>query len=239
MVLGSVVAKVSGKPLGQFIKERILDPLWMAHSAFEPGEEMKGKTRGYTSFALGPLEPAEPEASGWLHAAGGMWASAPDLARWDLALMEGRILKPESFRLMTTPRTLKNGQTTGYGCGLNVRQIDGETVLTHGGAVSGFLSFNALVPRTRSAVIILTNTEHLPVDSLYSTILRLLLEDHKKEGTSARAQGERAVAQGGRPRLSPPDAGGQGRSRQAGRGVRAVSYRRTPPGGGTAPEGTG
>ncbi len=104
MVLGSVVTKVSGKPVGQFIKERILDPLLMTHSAFEPGEEIKGKTRGYTSFALGPLEPAEPEASGWLHAAGGMWASAPDLARWDLALMEGRILQPESFRVMATPR---------------------------------------------------------------------------------------------------------------------------------------
>jgi D-alanyl-D-alanine carboxypeptidase len=183
MVLGSVVAKVSGKPLGQFIKERILDPLSMTHSAFEPGEDMKGKTRGYTSFALGPLEPAEPEASGWLHAAGGMWASAPDLARWDLALLEGRILKPESFRVMATPRTLKNGQTTGYGCGLNIRQMDGETVLAHGGAVSGFLSFNALIPRTRSAVIILTNTEHLPVDALYSKILRLLVDDYKKEGT--------------------------------------------------------
>jgi D-alanyl-D-alanine carboxypeptidase len=183
MVLGSVVAKVSGKPLGQFVHERILGPLSMAHSAFEPGDEMKGKTRGYTSFALGPLEPAVPEASGWLHAAGGLWASAPDLARWDLALLEGRILKPESYRLMATPRTLKNGQTTGYGCGLNVRQISGETVLSHGGAVSGFLSFNTLIPRTRSAVIILTNTEHLPVAALNSTIVRLLLDDLKKEGT--------------------------------------------------------
>ena len=182
MVLGSVVTKVSGKPVGQFIKERILDPLLMTHSAFEPGEEIKGKTRGYTSFALGPLEPAEPEASGWLHAAGGMWASAPDLAGWDLALMEGRILQPESFRVMATPRALTDGQTTGYGCGLNVRQIDGETVLTHGGAVSGFLSYNALIPRTRSAVIVLTNTEHIPVDALCSQILRLLIDDHKKGG---------------------------------------------------------
>ena len=182
-LLGHVVAKVSGKPFGQFLKERILDPLGMTHSAFEPGPEMKGQTKGYTSFALGPLEPAEPEASGWLYAAGGLWASAPDLARWDLALMEGRVLKPESYRLMTTPRALKSGHTTGYGCGLNVRQIDGETVLTHGGAVSGFLSVNAMVPRTRSAVILLTNTEHLPADSLHSTILRLLLDDQKKQGT--------------------------------------------------------
>jgi D-alanyl-D-alanine carboxypeptidase len=181
-LLGHVVAKVSGKPFGQFLKERILDPLGMTHSAFEPGPEIKGQTKGYTSFALGPLEPAEPEANGWLYAAGGLWASAPDLARWDLALMEGRVLKPESYRLMTTPRPLKSGHTTGYGCGLNVRQIEGETVLTHGGAVSGFLSVNALVPRTKSAVILLTNTEHLSSDSLHSTILRLLLDDHKKLG---------------------------------------------------------
>ncbi len=179
MVLGDVVAKVSGKPFGQFLEERVLGPLGMTRSAFEPGPKFKGQTIGYTSFALGPLEPAEPEAAGWLYAAGGLWASAPDLARWDLALMEGRILKPQSYRVMTTPRNLTSGETTGYGCGLNVRRIDGETVLIHGGAVSGFLS----VPRTRSAVVLLTNTEHLAADRLHSTILRLVLDDQKKQGT--------------------------------------------------------
>ena len=39
-----------------------------------------------------------------------------------------------------------------------------------------------MVPRTKSAVILLTNTEHLPADSLHSTILQLLLEDQKKQG---------------------------------------------------------
>jgi D-alanyl-D-alanine carboxypeptidase len=39
-----------------------------------------------------------------------------------------------------------------------------------------------MIPRTKSAVVVLTNTEHLPVDALNSTLLRLLLDDHKKEG---------------------------------------------------------
>jgi CubicO group peptidase (beta-lactamase class C family) len=182
MLLGAIAEKVSRKPFARFVTEQILDPLGMKHSAFEPGPELKGRARGYTSFALGPLEPAVPEATGWLHAAGGLWASAPDLARWDIALMEQRILKPASYRFMTTPRTLKSGDTTAYGCGLNVRQVDGETVLTHGGAVSGFLSLNALVPRTKSAAVLLTNTEHLPADALHGTILRLLLEDQNKQG---------------------------------------------------------
>ena len=182
-LLGHVVSKVSGKPFGQFLEERILGPLGMTHSAFEPGPEGQGKTKGlHVVCPWAAFEPAAPEADGWLYAAGGLWASAPDLARWDLALFEGRVLKPASYRLMTTPRALKNGHTTGYGCGLNVREIDGETVLAHGGAVSGFLSVNAMVPQTKSAVILLTNTEHIPADSLHSTILRLLLEDQKKQG---------------------------------------------------------
>src|SRR5262249_8578583 len=150
VLLGAVVEKVSRKPFGRFLTERILDPLGMKHSAFEPGPDRTERVRGYTAFALGPAEPAVPEARGWLHAAGGLWASAPDLARWDLALMDGKLLKPASYRLMTTPRRLTSGKTKDYGCGLNIVRLDGETVLTHGGAVSGFQAFNAMVPRTRS-----------------------------------------------------------------------------------------
>ena len=100
----------------------------MTHSAFGPGSNI-GRERGYTAFALGPMEPVEPEAAGWLGAAGNLWASASDLARWDLALIEGRLLKPASFRLMTSPRVLNSFRATGYGCGLDVRQVEGETVL--------------------------------------------------------------------------------------------------------------
>jgi CubicO group peptidase (beta-lactamase class C family)/dienelactone hydrolase len=179
ILLGRVVEKVSGKPFGQFLTERILEPQGMKHSAFETGSSANGRARGYTSFALGSAEPAMPEASGWLYAAGGLWASAPDLARWDLALMEGRVLKPGSFRLMTSPRRLTTGSITDYGCGLSIRQVEKEAVLTHGGSISGFLSTNAMVPRTKSAVILLSNCEHLDSSSIHSTILKLLLKDQK------------------------------------------------------------
>ncbi len=181
-LLGRVVEKVSGKPFGQFLEERILGPLGMSHSAFEPGADWRGPTLGYTSFGLGPAEPAEPESKGWLGAAGGLWASGPDLARWDLALMEGRVLKPGSLRFMVSPKSLTSGIPTDYGCGLHVQHVNGETVLTHGGAVSGFLSINAMVPRTRSAVILLTNSEHLNPGTMQQTILHLLTQDLGRPG---------------------------------------------------------
>src|SRR5262249_49023565 len=131
VLLGRVIEKVSGQPFGQFLKERVLDPLSMKHSAIAPPSDLAQRARGYTAFARGPLEPAMPVSVGWLSAAGNLWASASDLARWDLALMEGRLLKPASFRLMTSSRVLNSFRLAGYGCGLWVREIEGETALTH------------------------------------------------------------------------------------------------------------
>jgi CubicO group peptidase (beta-lactamase class C family) len=183
LILGRVVEKASGEPFGAFLTRRILRPLGMTHSTFDPDKLPEGAAKGYASFALGAPEPASREAKGWLHAAGGLWASAPDLARWDLALMDGRVLKPESFRRMTEPRRLRDGRIREYGCGLNLAHISGETVLTHGGAVSGFLADNAMVPRTRSAVIVLTNGEYVRPFALHTALLNLLVKDQAEDAS--------------------------------------------------------
>jgi D-alanyl-D-alanine carboxypeptidase len=80
-----------------------------------------------------------------------------------VALMEGRVLKPKSWELMTKPRILANGNSSNYGCGLSVGTRDGLTVFTHGGAVSGFIARNTFVPQTRSAVSVMINDEDGPL----------------------------------------------------------------------------
>ena len=136
----------------------------MRSTTFEPATADPARARGYYSFAAGPLEPAPPEADGWLYAAGGIWASAPDLARWDVALMDGRVLKPESMRRMTQAVALADGRTRNYGCGLSVGRYasgphQGNATLAHSGAVSGFRASNFMVRETRSAVVVLMNGE--------------------------------------------------------------------------------
>ena len=103
IVLGGVVEKVSGQKFGDFLTQRILKPVGMEHSRFgEPGE-MASVATGYNAFALDPPGPAPREAAGWIDAAGGLWASASNLLRWDLALATGKVLKPETFEKMTAP----------------------------------------------------------------------------------------------------------------------------------------
>jgi hypothetical protein len=123
-----------------------------------------------------PPEPVAPEGSGWLGAVGGIYSTPGDLTKWDLALMNGKLLKPDSWKLMTTSRQLINGKETGYGCGLVVAVQEHRAVLRHGGAVSGFNAFNALVPSTKSAVVLLSNKDG-GLGSLPDTLTGLLLKE--------------------------------------------------------------
>jgi CubicO group peptidase (beta-lactamase class C family) len=175
VLLGRIVEKVSGKPFAEFLSERILKPLEMTDTTFDPEPGTKGLAIGYTAFALGDPEPAPREAGGWIHAAGGLYTTPSDLAKWDLGLMAGKVLKPESYKLMTTPRELSDGRTRDYGCGLGVSRRKGELIFRHSGAVSGFQAFNSMVPRTRSALILMANSEHQDASDLFDPLFALLL----------------------------------------------------------------
>lgn len=159
ILLGRVVEKVSGKPFGEFLTERLFQPLGMHRTVHEPELSDPRLARGYTTFALSAPEHTQPEANGWIGAAGGMYSTPSDLAKWNLALISGRVLKPESYALMTAPRKLSDGKISEYGCGLGVRMQNNRQVLTHGGAVSGFVTFNGTVPSTRSSLTLMCNQD--------------------------------------------------------------------------------
>ncbi len=176
-VLAGIVEKVSGQPFGDFLTARILKPLKLANSRYGSSKELPLAATGYTAFALGKPGPATPEADGWVDGAAGVWASASDLLKWDLALTTGKVLKLESYKAMTAPRTLTTGKISDYGCGLNVGTVNGEPVIRHTGGVSGFLSGNVFLPRAKAGLVVLSNTEHVSPTKLRTDLFQLLLKD--------------------------------------------------------------
>jgi D-alanyl-D-alanine carboxypeptidase len=179
VLLGRVLEKVTMEPLAVLFEQRFFTPLHLLHASYQPKAGTKGLAQGYESFALGEPTPAPREGEGWLGAAGAIYASAKDLAVWDLALMASKVLKPESMQQMTTPRVLADGRSTGYGCGLFVGQQNNETIYSHGGEVNGFLATNTMVPRTHSAVVILSNDLGSGPFALRQKLVKLLLQDDK------------------------------------------------------------
>lgn len=160
VIAGVIVEKVSGKPLLEFLRERVFGPLGMS-SVTNTDEHRLGDTdpAGYLRYALGPLRPAPKEGKGWMFAAGELAMTAQDLARWDISIIEQKILKPSSYREFENEVVLSNGLGTRYGLGVDVRSASGHRSLSHGGEVSGFTAQNAVFPDDRVAVVVLTNQD--------------------------------------------------------------------------------
>ncbi len=103
--------------------------------------------------------PPPPQGDG---AAGGVVSTALDLARFDEALAEGRLLTPESLRLMWTEGRSPSGAALLYGIGWFVKEHAGERLLWHTGLWEGAYSALYLkVPERRLTLILLANSEGL------------------------------------------------------------------------------
>ena len=159
-VAGMAAEKAARTPLFEQMRSRIFVPLGMASVVdFDAAPLSNSDASGYTRYALGPPRPAAKEGRGWLFAAGELAMSASDLARWDIALIEHRVLRPESYRELTTEVVLQNGAGAGYGLGLDVTLESGRRLLKHNGEVGGFTAENRIYPDDGIAIVVLTNQD--------------------------------------------------------------------------------
>jgi CubicO group peptidase (beta-lactamase class C family) len=160
VIAGLIVEKAAGMPLLQFLRERVFTPLVM-DSVVDVDQNRLSDTdpAGYMRYALGPLRVAPKEGQGWLFAAGELAMTARDLAKWNIGLIEQKLLKLSSYQEMETEVLLKNGVATHYGLGIGIRSDSGRRVLEHGGEVSGFTAENLVFPDHRAAITVLTNAD--------------------------------------------------------------------------------
>ncbi len=159
-IAAKILEKVSGMSLMAFLRARIFGPLGM-HSPIDLDYQnvSDSDAAGYTRFGLGPLRPAIPEASGWLFGAGELAMTAHDLALWDLSLLKGTLLGPSSLQEMIKTARLKDGAPTNYALGVGVTNANAFPKLQHGGAVSGYVSYNAVWLDQGAAIAVLTDLD--------------------------------------------------------------------------------
>lgn len=160
VIAGVIVEKASGMGLIPFLQEKVFKPLGMKSVAdVDQAKLGENDPTGYLRYALGPLRHAPKEGKGWLFAAGELGMPAEDLAKWDISIMDGKLMKPSSYRDFETEVLLKNGIGSHYGLGVDVRMQAGHRAVSHGGEVSGFTAQNIVFPDERVAVVVLTNQD--------------------------------------------------------------------------------
>jgi CubicO group peptidase (beta-lactamase class C family) len=155
-LLALIVEKVSGKSFATFLHDRIFAPLGMKHTvAFENGiSTVSNRAFGYT-LKDGKWTRKDQSVTSAVLGDGGIYSSIDDLARWDAALYDSRLLSDESRRLAFASHTNTDKPEVKYGFGW---RITGET-LWHSGETVGFRNVIIRNPSRHRTVIILTNRD--------------------------------------------------------------------------------
>ena len=94
----------------------------------------------------------------WPFAAGSLCSTTLDLVAWNKALHGGKILKPDSYREMTSPGVLNDGTKIRYGMGISLTGTDGRRTILHGGGINGFLAESEYYPDDDLVIVVLLNT---------------------------------------------------------------------------------
>jgi CubicO group peptidase (beta-lactamase class C family) len=197
VIAASIVERVAGVTLMQFLQQRIFTPLKMTSvSDFDRGPLGPNDAQPLLRNGLGPFRAAPKEAAGWLFGAGQLAMTAHDLALWNISIMNQSLLKPASYRFMQTDVLLDTGDATGYGLGLQVRGAGGKRRLSHGGAVSGYTTSNLVYPDDKVAITAFTNIYPGAADAPGSIANRIagLIMPPPAANAAALAQAQRIYA---------------------------------------------
>lgn len=174
VVAGMIIEKASGMPLLTYLDRKIFKPLGMKVVDNDRAVG-KGFPQGNHRFALGPVRPAKPAADGWLWAMGELAMSASDLAKWDIARIDRKVLTPEDWAEQEKVVMLADGSSSHYGLGVAIGERNGDKTVSHGGEAVGFLSTNVVIPAERFAVVSLVNADFGGAhDAIATNILDLL-----------------------------------------------------------------
>ena len=153
-MLALIVERASGQSFQTFLHDRVFKPLHMDNTLayVVEGPPVPNRAYGYTPVD-GQWRRTDQSLTSAVLGDGGIYSSIDDLAKWDAALYDDRLLKDESRRLAFTPWTKTDDASIEYGFGW---RITGET-LWHSGESIAFRNVIVRYPQRHLSVIILTN----------------------------------------------------------------------------------
>lgn len=175
VMLGLIVAKVSGQPFDEFVRECIFKPLRMSNTiAYIKGKDsVVYRAFGHVKIGDKLIERDQSSTSATL-GDGGVYSNLDDLAKWDEALREQTLLSWAEMREALTPVRLADGSTprwdsgpgdtdpqhgkpVEYGFGWFLDPYKRHPRMWHYGDTTGFQTSIQRFPKDDLTVIVLCN----------------------------------------------------------------------------------
>lgn len=181
VVLSLAVAKVSGKPFAQFLRERIFTPLGITQTvAYEKSKsEVSRRAYGHSKEGEAWKETDQSSTSATL-GDGGIYSSLEDLAKWDEALAQHTLLSVAEMQAALIPVRLVDGAEpkwpansdrpegtpVSYGFGWFLDPYRSHARMWHYGDTMGFRSYIVRFAADKLTIIVLCNRTDLDPEVL-------------------------------------------------------------------------
>jgi CubicO group peptidase (beta-lactamase class C family) len=159
-LLGELVARARGTSWEEAVTAEVLAPLGMDRTTSRP---VPPAASGFAVHPWADVVLPEPEHhAGVMAAAGQLWATLADLARFAAFLLgdTGDVLAPATLEEMTVPAGVDSSAPgwSAYGLGVQVLRMDGRTLIGHGGSMPGFLAGVFVDREERTGAVDLANS---------------------------------------------------------------------------------
>ena len=142
MLLGEIVEQASGETFGDFAEKNFFDPLGMTTAGFSDSYDREN----VVAKAYHRGEGMDwTECPGARFGSGDLICSPRDMVKWADALMNGKVVSKDSWKLMTTVYSTED-PTMPYGYGLLISRDAGRTIIRHTGHFPSYYSILVMVP---------------------------------------------------------------------------------------------
>lgn len=184
-LVGCVMEGASGAKYVDFMRQNIFVPAGMDQTqADNRFSIIPYRTRFYQKADSGIVLNADFLDSSYKIPGGGWLSSAEDMARFEVAILNDKLVRRATRDLMWTPLKPTDGSKDDYGLGWGRSEEDGIAVVGHNGGQQGTSTAFLVAPTQRAGVVVLTNMEGTPADDLAKEILKIVVNGTGKKPTN-------------------------------------------------------
>jgi serine beta-lactamase-like protein LACTB, mitochondrial len=157
VLVGCVIEGASGQKYVDFVQKNVLQPAGMTHTRTDDRLAIvPNRTRFYSKDTSGNIVNSEPVDVSFKAPADGWLSSAEDMAKFEAALLNDRLVRRSTRNLMWNRQKTSDGKETDYGLGWLIDN-DFEPTINDGGGEWGTSTFITIAPKPRAGVVVLIN----------------------------------------------------------------------------------
>jgi serine beta-lactamase-like protein LACTB, mitochondrial len=175
-LVGCVMEGASGVKYTDYMRQNVIVPAGMDHTQVDDRFAIiPYRTRFYQKTETGAVLNADFLDSSYKIPGGGWLSSAEDMARFEVAILNDKLIRRATRDLAWTPLKPSDGSEDNYGLGFGSSTEDGIRFIGHSGGQQGTSTDFLLAPGRLAGVVVLANMEGVPVSDLAKEIMRIVL----------------------------------------------------------------